>query len=123
MAAGGDGWSWYQDGRRLSASPELTVTVAASGNGYVCKFGRSGPSEPPAAYLPGDVSQDGEVKADDARLALRAAVGLETFEKGSARFLAADATGDGEIRSEDARLILRAAVGLEDPARWKSSGD
>ena len=114
---------WYQDGRRLSALPELTVTVAASGNGYVCRFGRSGPSEPPVAYLPGDVSQDGEVKADDARLALRAAVGLESFEKGSARFLAADATGDGEIRSEDARLILRAAVGLEDPARWQSSGD
>ena len=71
-------------------------------------------SEPePSETLPGDVSGDGEVTAEDARLALRAAVGLETYEKGSAEFLAADASRDGEITSEDARLILRAAVGLE----------
>ena len=62
---------------------------------------------------PGDVSGDGLVTAEDARLALRAAVGLENYEKGSAEFLAADATKDGAITAEDARLILRAAVGLD----------
>ena len=66
-----------------------------------------------AAFLPGDVSGDGEVTAEDARLALRAAVGLETYAAGSTQFLAADATKDGAITAEDARLILRAAVGLE----------
>lgn len=64
-------------------------------------------------YTLGDVSGDGEVTAEDARLALRAAVGLETFAAGSTQFLAADATKDGAITAEDARLILRAAVGLE----------
>lgn len=63
--------------------------------------------------LPGDVSGDGEVTAEDARLALRAAVGLENYAAGSPELLAADASKDGEITSEDARLILRAAVGLE----------
>ena len=62
---------------------------------------------------PGDVSGDGEVTAEDARLALRAAVGLENYAEGSPEFLAADATKDGAITAEDARLILRAAVGLE----------
>ena len=61
----------------------------------------------------GDVSGDNEITAEDARLALRAAVGLESYAPGSAEFLAADATKDGEITAEDARLILRAAVGLE----------
>ena len=63
--------------------------------------------------VPGDVSGDGVVTAEDARLALRAAVGLENYEEGSAEFLAADATKDGAITAEDARLILRAAVGLD----------
>ena len=65
------------------------------------------------SLLPGDVSGDGDVTAEDARLALRAAVGLETYAAGSPEFLAADATKDGAITAEDARLILRAAVGLE----------
>ena len=62
--------------------------------------------------LPGDVNQDGRVTAADARLALRRAVGLETYEEGSEKFLACDANGDGRITASDARLILRAAVGL-----------
>lgn len=64
-------------------------------------------------FSPGDVSGDGSVTAEDARLALRAAVGLEVYEEGSAQFRAADATKDGVITAEDARLILRVAVGLE----------
>ncbi len=64
-------------------------------------------------YTLGDVDGDGEIKSQDARLALRAAVRLETFEEGSPAFLAADATKDGKIQSDDARLILRVAVKLE----------
>ena len=69
-----------------------------------------------ADWLPGDPTGDGKVTAEDARFALRAAVGLETPAPDSAAYLASDATGDGKITAEDARLILRAAVGLEDLA-------
>ena len=61
----------------------------------------------------GDVDGDGRIKAADARLALRASVGLETYAAGSREALACDADGDGQITAEDARLILRASVGLE----------
>ena len=66
-------------------------------------------------FLSGDVSGDGEVSAEDARLALRAAVGLENYAAGSAEFLAADVDKSGDITSADARLILRRAVGFNDP--------
>ncbi len=66
------------------------------------------------AFSRGDVSGDGNVTAEDARLALRAAVGLEHYAAGSKQFNAADADGDTGITASDARLILRAAVGLED---------
>ncbi len=65
------------------------------------------------SVLPGDVDGNGKVEAADARLALRAAVGLEKYAKGSVKFRAADASKDGVLKAEDARLILRAAVGLE----------
>ena len=61
----------------------------------------------------GDVDADGSVTAADARLALRRAVDLETFARGSAQYTAADADRDGTVTAADARLILRAAVGLE----------
>ena len=66
-----------------------------------------------AANAPGDVSGDGEVTAEDARLCLRQAVGLESYAPGSTEFKACDVTYDSEVSAEDARLILRAAVGLE----------
>lgn len=66
-----------------------------------------------AAYGKGDVTGDGEITAEDARLCLRQAVGLETYEADSEEFAACDVTGDGEVTAEDARLILRAAVGLD----------
>ena len=64
--------------------------------------------------LSGDVDADGKVSSADARLALRASVNLEKYEKGTAAFEAADVTGDGVIKAEDARYILRASVKLED---------
>ena len=65
-----------------------------------------------AARVRGDVDADGRVLAGDARLALRRAVGLETYLPGSGRFLASDMDGNGEITAADAREVLRAAVGL-----------
>ena len=55
---------------------------------------------------------DGNIKAEDARTILRAAVGLTSLE--GKRFTAGDVDGNNKITSADARLTLRAAVGLED---------
>ena len=63
-------------------------------------------------WINGDIDRDGRVTTSDARLVLRAAVGLWTpfiYEQ----FYAADINDDMKITAEDARAILRAAVGLE----------
>ena len=65
------------------------------------------------AAVTGDVDGDGTVTAADARLALRAAVALEDYKKGSAQFTGADVIADGEVTAADARIILRMAVDLE----------
>lgn len=61
----------------------------------------------------GDIDADTKITASDARLALRASVGLDKITENSAAFTAADVDADGKITAGDARLILRAAVGLE----------
>lgn len=63
-----------------------------------------------AGPVMGDLDGDASLTAADARLALRAAVGLQTLsadEKAKA-----DVDCDGNVTAADARLILRAAVGL-----------
>ena len=60
----------------------------------------------------GDVDGDGQITSSDARLALRAAVGLDVLS--DAQKKTSDADSDGQVTSSDARLILRAAVGLEE---------
>lgn len=59
----------------------------------------------------GDIDGNGSITAADARLALRASVGLETLS--AEQTAAADADFNGTITAADARLILRASVGLE----------
>ncbi len=66
------------------------------------------PSEPSISL--GDVTDDGNIAASDARLALRVVVGLN--ELSEAEFYAADVDKDGVITSNDARLILRVAAKL-----------
>ena len=66
------------------------------------------------AYAKGDVDGDTKVTSGDARLALRASVGLEKYAPGSKEYAAADVDGKDGVTSADARLILRASVGLED---------
>ena len=67
------------------------------------------PEEP--EYLLGDVNGDGKVNSADARMALRAAVKLETLDE--TKIKAADVDGNGKITSSDARKILRVAVKLD----------
>ncbi len=59
----------------------------------------------------GDVDTSGDITASDARLVLRAAVGLEKITPEIIAF--GDVDNDQTLTASDARLILRAAVGLE----------
>lgn len=63
-------------------------------------------------YDLGDVDRDNSISSSDARLALRASVGLEELDEEQKKL--ADADFDDSISSADARLILRASVGLEE---------
>lgn len=69
--------------------------------------------------VPGDVDGDAEIKASDARSALRASVGLDELNSWGAA--AADVDGADSIKAADARNILRASVGLEDSKEWLAS--
>ena len=60
----------------------------------------------------GDIDGNGKIESADARVALRASVGLETLTPGSEAFLAADHDKNGKIEAADARRILRISVGL-----------
>ena len=59
----------------------------------------------------GDIDDNGAVDASDARVLLRAAVGLEEITP-TLEFRG-DVDKDGSLTSFDARTVLRAAVGLE----------
>lgn len=61
--------------------------------------------------LMGDVDGDGKITSADARIALRAAVGMENLT--DKQKMAADMDGDGNITTSDARDILRKSVGLD----------
>lgn len=64
------------------------------------------------SYRPGDLNNDRSVRTDDARLCLRAAVGLETLTP--AQTVTAQVAGESGVTSAAARQILRAAIGLEE---------
>ncbi len=68
---------------------------------------------PAGAFLVGDVADnDNAVTASDARLVLRASVGLEAFTEELKAV--ADTDEDGTLSASDARTILRMSVGLEE---------
>ncbi|MBR0537361.1 MAG: C40 family peptidase [Clostridia bacterium] len=93
---------------------EITVEKYYN-NGWTTVLRYKEEEKPPVpAYKPGDVNGDDAVGADDARLALRRSVDLETYAEGTAQFLACDVNKDGSVGADDARAILRASVGLEE---------
>ena len=65
-----------------------------------------------SAPVMGDADESGVIDASDARIVLRASVGLEEIT--SALRAQGDVDKDGELTSSDARTILRVAVGLEE---------
>ena len=89
---------------------------------FTCTVCGETKTEPTKRAL-GDVNGDGKIGSDDARLALRRSVALESFKTDSVAYRACDVDGDGKVTSEDARLILRASVQLEDPTTWQSAAE
>ena len=79
--------------------------------------GAAGEALPPK----GDLNQDGNVRADDARIALRAAA--RVIETTPTLLLYGDVDSDGKISSSDARRILRAAAKLEKLPGVRESGE
>ncbi|MBQ2759477.1 MAG: dockerin type I repeat-containing protein [Clostridia bacterium] len=69
----------------------------------------------------GDIDNDGDVDAYDARSALRHAVGLQVIDNNQG-LLYGDINFDGVINSADARLILRTAVKLESKFNYPPDG-
>lgn len=66
-----------------------------------------------SAALVGDVEgNDGTITAADARIILRASVGLETLD--NELTLIADTDENGKITASDARTVLRMSVGLDE---------
>ena len=80
--------------------------VLAAERDYSCRA--IDPLEIPAS---GDVDGDGDVTAEDARLALRASADLEKLN--DTAFLAADINKDSRITADEARIILRVSAKLE----------
>ena len=96
-----------KDGKPVSDSAiAVTGMTLVLPSGKVCDM-----------VCPGDVNSDGKITAADARFVLRASVGLEKIEAGSAVYKAAD-RNNMNIAAADARLILRASVGLENQKDW-----
>ena len=58
---------------------------------------------------PGDVDRDGKVTTKDARLALRAAIGLENLKR--VQRVAADVDRDNKVTTKDAQKILKESIG------------
>ena len=108
--------TWYAQGKELKGTraDEKVPPEAVGVSLFIFTYKVPGAS----SVKLGDVDGNGEINSADARLCLRRAVDLETYEKGSDKFIACDVDKNNEVTSADARKILRAAVELEDPSTW-----
>lgn len=100
-------------------SPDGVVTALAAGTCVIVYETETGGATETEVLVPdagwmGDADGNGILQANDARTALRFAVGLE--KDGAARGLASlcDADCDGAVKAADARLVLRMSVELEE---------
>lgn len=99
-------------GCRLIYSDEIPMTEHNFVNGLCSVCGLKSAQK----GMKGDLDEDKKITAADARLVLRASVGLENFDENQNAL--ADIDKDKRITAGDARLILRASVGLEDFGNW-----
>ncbi len=78
----------------------------------LCLTANATETDTPVTFHMGDVNLDGSITADDARLILRTAVGLDSITREAIVY--GDCDFDSSIGASDARLTLRTAVGLEE---------
>ncbi|MCR5783812.1 MAG: dockerin type I repeat-containing protein [Clostridia bacterium] len=67
--------------------------------------------KPEFEVVPGDIDGNGQILADDARLALRFSAKLEELDENQQK--AADVDGNGQVLADDARQILRFSAKLQ----------
>jgi hypothetical protein len=73
------------------------------------------PGDPRSFPIRGDINNDGQIRSNDAILALRISAAL--LEPSAYQKWSADMNNDGNIRANDSILILRASAGLGAPVR------
>ncbi len=100
----------YVSDFRMS-SPDMTITGTQNITVIYKEFSEVFTINISPYFSKGDIDGDGEIRANDARQTLRAAVGLVSFT--GMTLFAGDADRNDDITANDARLILRASVGLE----------
>lgn len=105
-----DGTYEYVTDFRMS-TPDVTVTGTQHISVIYKEFSEVFTINISPYFSKGDIDGDGQIRANDARQTLRAAVGLVPLS-GMTHF-AGDADRNDIISANDARLILRASVGLE----------
>ncbi len=95
----------------LIAPGTVTLTVTAADGKYKDSVTLTVSDGSAPAYAVGDVDGNGQVLANDARLALRASAKLETLDVRQTK--AADVDGNGQVLANDARQILRYSAKLQ----------
>lgn len=85
---------------------------------YVCSACGKEDRRYPGALVLGDITNNGAIDAEDARIALRVSVQLE--QPTASGVIAGDTDNDGRITAADARNILRVAVGLNTSDQLKA---
>ena len=93
-------------------------SVIRSGIKITLKFKNGKIADERTVVVPGDNDGDGAISANDARTALRAAVGLDNLNFWQKAASDVSEPEKNQITSSDARDILRAAVGLEKADNW-----
>ena len=93
-------------------------SVIRSGIKVTLKFKNGKIADERTVVVPGDNDGDGAISANDARTALRAAVGLDNLNFWQKAASDVSEPEKNQITSSDARDILRAAVGLEKADNW-----
>ncbi len=93
-------------------------SIIRSGIKITLKFKNGKIADERTVVVPGDNDGDGAISANDARTALRAAVGLDNLNFWQKAASDVSEPEKNQITSSDARDILRAAVGLEKADNW-----
>jgi len=106
------GWNTEADGSGTMYYPEDTILLDKAVTTLYAQWKNISSSD----ILYGDVDLDETISAADARLILRATVGLEFFgtDKLTIQYVLSDVNKDNTVSAADARLVLRKSVGLID---------